>query len=352
MSIYSNLIARGYTKADILKAAKQSAGPRQFNLAVADTPDGELLVGLSYRCDYRAEEEWGIRDIRKALGIENDQWLIARDRRNHIGHFADAASLIISVDPLSTDGILWGSDVATQMGSNVARGSVARGESRFAEYYDQYFIETLSSAHRFPTSGYSLKWKKIPELKEIAKELGLVKLPTKKTDLIARILQSDAYRASAETPDIWPGWFHDGTALILKADCGIVAETLNLLYEASLAGTLALGGGEMIFGTGLSFYDGADVGPRLQQERTDMILWRAEQAKALEPVMVELENRGYNMIRIGKAQIQELEDGTEVIRYWLNGNINQYSRNVYGWYSLEELLSEKFLDDAKEKVSS
>ena len=80
MSLYSMLLKIGHTHESIMNAAAQfsRSGTRSMGLVVVSQPVGvggitDPLVGVGYRLDYRAEEEWGSESLVKAL-CDEPRW--------------------------------------------------------------------------------------------------------------------------------------------------------------------------------------------------------------------------------------------------------------------------------------
>lgn len=172
----------------------------------------------------------------------------------------------------------WGHNIETSQGIKRATGTLDL-DSKFKgkgysllEYYDEYYRYAVTDVQKIPDNLQPNEWLKIAELKEIAVKAGIHgKLPTRKDNLIEFIKNAPEFIALAQEPDVWPGWFHNGEVLVLRADRGIVADILNILYEVSQEGMLACGGGTGPFGTAATFYDARDVGPLLLKERLEKI---------------------------------------------------------------------------------
>jgi hypothetical protein len=348
MTIYEELLGYGWTDEQIRKAADTHNSTRDFTLAVMDTPDGTPIVGISYQCDYRAEEEWGIKDLATAINGNKKQ-------ANHVGTFTGLHALAIATQPIE-DLTTWSADIFP-LGDLTTRWPVQRGEA-----YSSYFRDNYAYAQGLPSSS-NLRWKKMPELRELAKTHGVTPIPRKKDDLIEKLVTSDEYSRSAEYPDRWPGWFHNGDVLILRAESGVVADVLDLLYEAGKKNALAIGGGHAAFSSGIGVYDSRDVGKKLKKQRKLEKKWYDRQMKNLEPVAAELKKRGHDWYFLGKPKdgFKDLVDysvegnrrtvNSEDVYYWLNGHGRGpgYTSQPSGWYTLKELLAEKFVDDVNAK---
>jgi len=334
MSIYSKLLDLGYTDADITSAAEQwqkESGPRRFGLVMLDQADGDPVVGVSYMNDYRAEEEWGVTDLRKALHGE-DKWNQKQvcGAENHIGRFSGGHSLILT-------------KLAYRDLDAVLPTQVEAGDYGFMQPgYDSWYRSSIASARGLPSAWLPWAWKTVVQLRAIAVAAGVDKPARTKDALIAQIQFTEV----PETPDIWPGWFHFGNVLILKAERGIMADVLDLLYRAGRApkkggGSLALGsGGFGPFSSGMSLFDSADLGAVYLKERAATEKWTKQQEKALEPVAKELKADGFGYYFLGNPTEQK-----GAVKYWLNSHgLKQLGgKQAFGWYTLEELRNKAFL---------
>lgn len=354
VSIYEELLKLGYTDSDIREAGSGYTPARGFNLAVADTPDGTPIVGVTYACDFRYEEEAGGADIREAFGVDSKKhgYAMSHAGAGHFGVFGDlpegAASLILSVRPIARVQS-WGHDIGREPNAvvsdrerwlnAVAHGSLDRDPKNngWGEYYDNHYANSLGSIQSLPEIR---QWWTIPEIKAAAVKMGIPgPFPRKKAELVDYVTNHPVRLTAGSDSNDWPGWFHYGDVLVLRADRGIVADTLKLLVRAAENETLAFGGGAQIFGSGMSLYDGMDVGPVLEQERREAAAWYDAEMKKLEPVKEELKRRGFGWYALGNPHLRE--DGQT--QYWLNGHGNP---QPFGWYTREELLAERFVADA------
>lgn len=364
MTIYANLLKMGYTDEQIREAASTSTKTRSFTIAVSDTPDGYPLVGITYQCDYRAEEEWGIKELREALcGVDPWEPFINKGKGRYFTQFSDVpgSSLILSVEPIEQLP-KWGEDILPDDASERAwKRRVASGED-YKDHWDGSgkYIREMGSAR------INARWNTLVELQEYARKIGVEKPARNKQAVVAQI---DAADMPGE-PNLWPGWFHNGKVLILRADNGIVADVLNLLHVAALERTLAFGsGGYGVFSSGIGLYDAADVGPKTHKEWSDTRKWNIKQMKKLKPVRQELERKGHAFYFLGnptngfKSKVNYSGDGHEEtnpkdVYYWLNGASNWRDSNApkypqaYGWYTIEELKAEVFMYDAINKEAA
>lgn len=351
MTIYRDLLALGYSDAFIRKVAiKKETRSCELGIFIQDTPDGEPLVGLYYQIDYRSEEEEGIRSLPLSLGISGRQWLMDPPKKNHIAKFRDIPSLIIAWTPLDQRLYTWGKDI-TSSGYSVARGSLDGEYRKINQCYDSYFSYGIRSSQGLPED-YALLYMSIPEMKELARKLGIIKLPRNKADIIKYIESSPAYTLKARRPDSWPAWFHYGKTLVLRADNGIVADVLNLVYASSHLGTTAMEQGKKEFIRGMLIYDGEDVGPLLEEKRNNIIEWITQAFADLYPVSKELKLKYPSYSILGDPEpIGEGidEKGNIKAKYFINVRLTSRLMQVTGYHTKEELKAEKFLEDLIDK---
>jgi hypothetical protein len=336
---FERLLALGWTEQQI-RTASGTPSAREFTVAVVDTPDDFPIVGIAYGCDYRSEEEAGSTDLyRKIRGDDPNLWKMRFGSGVHIRKFAGLHALALSVHELAADPV-WGQDIRILTGTGPWNIAAQAGGRWYDDCYDSHFAYGLHYVHGLP--GQRLQYRSVTELRHLAKTFGIRPLPTKKDLLVDAIQSSPAYAASAASPNKWPGWFHNGTTLVLRADRGIVADVLDLLFEASERGTFAVGGagGSNPFGSGMAFYDALDVGPKLERERFETAVWTARWNKKLETVKAELKSRGHGWYALdGPSEI----GGT--VKFWLNGH-SRGGKQPFGWFTLEELLAEKFITES------
>lgn len=313
MTVYEALIALGYSEQEIREAANIHAGTRTISLALKETPDEFPIVGLSYVCDYRYEEEEGIYKLAAVLNDTPEQWK----------HFASTANgfVYFATSPLPDEHFKHQIVMAQEY------------HTRMLPYVQE------SDAQRLAHST-------VAEMKAFAAErsISLTGL-TKKVDIFQAIIAA----SPNQYPSVWPAWFHFGNFLGFKAE-GIVGDTLNLLLKAAQRNTLGVSNSSMVFASGLGLYDTRDIGPKLTQQRAEERAVYEAAMKALEPVAAELTARGYRWYALGRPTVIRPKDAeTMETRYWLNGHYVNGLGQPYGWYSLDELLAEKFITDMKRK---
>lgn len=282
-TVYEKLVALGRSPEEIKKAINVFPDScRTFTVVGQETPDGYPLIGLSYFCDYRSEEEYGQRSLYKALGIKAGKWQMDAEKKNLVTRFKGIPSLIILAEeddgPFGIEEQTWGLDIRDVHGVNYAYGFEGRYNPKtrmgydLRSCYDWSYRYALGSVQEIPSQGPDsfnpTEWMKKDQIVAIAKRLDIIgKLPTRKYNLINFIQDSPEFAAKAQSPNTWPAWFHSGKALVMRADRGIVADLLDILFEASQEGALACGGGTGVFNRAATFYDARDVGPLLREQR-------------------------------------------------------------------------------------
>ena len=326
--------------------------PRQAtSVVLCSRPGGgsDPIVGLSYLCDFKAEEEWGVGDL--------------------------SAAFAMSANPNSVTALLWESSRAR----SAARGESSRRtrfshpagttQSDLVEVLDDMVIfhtrpvtyapSRESSIERarthFASSGsyvrgelhntWAVREGRKSEIIEILAERG-VEANMRMTLPVLRSMVADL--DEVENPDSQPGWFQTGEALILRRSFDLHGDVLDHLVQAARDGFLQVGSaGQSAFGSGLVMLDSRD----LDESDVDAIIasndWYQDRMDDLDPVMKTLRERGHSWFFLGKPSALDTGDGRKVVRYWLNGSKSPGVRNQpYGWYTIEELLAEKFVADA------
>lgn len=304
---------------------------RTFTIGAAASDDGWPIVGLSYRCDYRAEEEYGVSDLRKAMcGTDPRRFQVLPENTDHATVFSDVNAVAFSTRPLPQNP-KWG-DVLLEWSD---------------QDYAGHWSRSVAFARGLPDP-WALSRKKTAELRSHGKALGISPLPRRKDDLIAAIVAHPENVKAADSPDCWPGWFHYGNLLVLRADDGITAEAVAAIADAVRNGTVGFSPVSGPFSTGLLITDMTDLGPKTWERLHDQWDWHDARMAELAPVEAELRAKGHRFYFLGKPREGgwRTADGQEdtAVRYWLNGSGDPQPS---GWYTLDELRSEKFAEDAR-----
>lgn len=294
-----------------LEAQPNEDWPRASTVAWFETPDGDPVVGLTYTCDFRAEEEYGIRDLVKAITGDNERnFHMTEDGARHVGWFNDVNGLILSVRPLAKQEFSWGEQL---------RESDAWQDDNERPVYAKEFAHRVGYVQQIEPKVD--RWMTIAELKEVATTLGLSKLPRKKDDLYAVVAEACRAQGKVENPNSWPTWFEDGKTMVFRADGDEpAAKVLRRLVKAAQDGYLAIGNGSNNpYSRGLMFFDARDETDGLHQQVAEQFAWYDEQMAKLQPYLDELAMHGYVWYFAGNPRVLDRGDGEKKLRFWLNG---------------------------------
>lgn len=328
---------------DTLQAAREDDSmPGCFTLAWTDNGAGDPLVGVAWMTNYKAEEEFAARDLLSGLtGPNIRNFTLTTQARNQVAVIEDiddtngeAIALVLSVTP----------DTFSAEADRVARTSWGQSWGRWASFdrpasYPEEFKTRLTHAQGLP---WDLSWKPVSQLRDMAKEVGVRPLPSRKQQLVEAIVSSPAFAESAQRPHTWPAVMDQWKTLVLRADHGPVALVLKRLAEAADAGRLGIGSGSGPFCTGVFLYDTADEHPELVAKReSDLDYYEAQMAK-VSHVEAALKERGYTVYFLGnpcrinpRGRFEEPQDV-----FWLNAYHGRTS--VAGYYTLDELTTAQF----------
>lgn len=311
MTIYSELLRFGYTDDQIKEAVNRHLDTRCFGLSYNETPDGWPIIGVKYQCDFRSEEETGVGAMAKNFAEKGDQTKICFDTPE--GGFVFVASDYVY-------------DVNREILAGRAYWQSQLGYAQGGETLNTYRMT-------------------VKELKEWARDNNLsLKGLTKRDQIEPRVRLHSVKHSEKSKPNQWPGWFHNGNVMYLKAE-GIVYDVLRLIWMAGGTGDIGVLNGSSGFGSGFGFFDKADIGPKLQAEIDQADKDYKEAMKALEPVKKELEAKGHRFYFLGKPQQFE----GQPVKYWMNGTKTAMTHNYqpFGWYTLEDLKNETFVEDSR-----
>lgn len=300
--------------------------PRFFGIDILEQPDGDPIIGIGYQCDFKAEEEWGISDLRKAFTTDNQRrFHMTKASKANVAVFTDVNGLVLSTSPVSETSPKWGHEFGY-------------GRTGKPDYVGHFQIGTTDV-----TGYYGLHSYQVTELRQMAKEEGVKPLPTRKDDLIHAIL---AKRFEGVERSTWPGWFQSGRDLVLRADNGLTAVVLTAVAAAAKSGHLAIGNGGGVFGSGIFLYDSRDETKQLKKEREARFDWYDARMAELEPVAKKVsEDIGYYFL--GRPSEHKDDNGNPVAKYWLNSHSTRKAhdgRQIFGWFSLAELDDGSYID--------
>lgn len=285
---------------------------RCWRPGVWDTPDGPV-VGAAYRCDYRAEEEYGVGDLRRALRGEDprnvDPLPAAADL---VRAFSDVCGVVVATRPLP-ETVEWGD----------GRLGYSRGD------HAAHFDHSLPYAQGADTS---LGWKSMAELRSLAAADDLPR-PWARTK--AALATQLAVHRGVENPDQWPGWFYDGRHLVLRADHGIAAEVMEHLSAAARRNTLTLAPDSGPFHTGVFLCDASNIGAATRAELVKRWDTHDAQMATIDGVPEALRAGGVRVWFLGNPWV----DPERGLVFFINCSPPQ-GKQVSGWFTGAELTVE------------
>lgn len=382
VSTYQYLLNKGYTDEQIRSVAvgPRDLSTRTWGISVGDAEsdtlgfDGKPLVGIVYRCDYKAEEEAGGGKLRKVFGVPRLEAQMDKSARgkNLVRQFMsgggiEAGEVALGVGVESLSPLNWGEDVTAEPARAGGWASTLSYRDYDSEWesYKRIGGRDLKGQRKW----IALERHTVAELNAIAEAEGVEKKASseRKAAFVARL-----ERLRTQDVKVFPGWFQSGKVLILRAGGGpdgtlaerIAQDVLWRLRYAYEAGTLGFGSAlSGPFSTGLSLFDAHDLRAETVAAWRAHKRWVEEQERLLEPVAEELRKRGHKWFALGnpssgfKSLVGKGNVDENTVFYWLNGESyplvggsRRYAQ-PYGWYTLEELLAEKFVTDLEEKES-
>lgn len=344
MSIYDSFKARLAAE----PISKGRTDTRKAELTLADNGDGGSILGIVYSCDFRSEEETGAGEMAKIFTRTADaDSFLAKEYLLQDGNSGPIQGLtqaeLVSVDEelivFQAKPRIYDIEREHQSALSYLRQAAQWERDRSSsKYWRSTATELKALAKSRGIKGYSKL--KLAELERLHLDYDYNELH--KDDAFAEITSQ-------------PGWFHNGSILAFERKDTLFTEVLLKLVEAAKAGYLVVGGGGVNpFGSGFSLFDSRDFTPALEAQISASNLWYREQMALLKPV-AEIVKEGPMKNRWGSSYYflgrPTAMDG--VVRYWLNGNSvelpNGRSSQPFGYYSLDELLAEKYMDDLRVK---
>ena len=343
MSIYAAL-------KDHLPEDNPRASSRQATIILGENGDpdkNEPLLGIAYQCDFRSEEETGAGDMRDLFTKASPDSFIAQERAK-----TDAFSDInpsfrrgpfLPEGTTQTDLVYQDDQVvafAAQTHLYDPEEEIKEGKA-FIRSHEAY----ARGLPRMPRSFYRASR---DELRTMAKERGIKGYSKMNRDALATTIHHHDHADLPET-NVHPGWFHFGRLLILPRTDDVFGAVLDRLADAAKAGTLSVGDGGGLFGSGFSFFDERDLSDAAKADIARANTEYIEDMETLRPIAETVRDaRGY--IFLGNPRRDK--DGTA--RYWLNGNTTTLPsgrrHQPFGWYTAQELLDEKYVQDAEIKA--
>ena len=307
--------------------------PSSFAPGIYIGGDQSIIVGLAYRTDYRAEEEYGARDLRTFVTSDNPrQFQMQKEARDAMTVFTNVNGIVFHItrhDKVPATAKwgepLWDFD-----------------DGRYAQDWEQ----SRRWVRGYPSYSY-FNGRLVADLRQEAKSLGITPLPTRRGGLESAISE----RLGPTRPDVWPAWFKDGKHLVLRADDGVAAKIISKLIEAAELGTLGIGDGSGPFSTGMFFYDTRDETLALRQRREHDFDWYDEHIARVKPVVEALKPQSIQF-RLDSPRLDE--DGE--IRYYLSRSFaipHKYREydNEYGLFTLAELFEKAGLPTPAEEIN-
>lgn len=308
-------------------AGQRRAGTQQIVPGLTVCPDGELIVGICYRTDFDATQEYGLGELAQVLTSKDPRrFQMVPTAATHVAVFDDVNGFALSKRPLPAT-LAWGDPLP---------GWYDSGE------YVSWWNNQLAWAREYDE--LPLRRMKVADIRAELAAAGITPLPRLRGEL------EEAWRAwKAATADeqiAWPAYFGAGETLVFRADTGPTAKVVAALTEAAKAGTLGVGSASSPFSTGMFFYDTRDETDALVTQREAAFDEYDSRMADLAPVEAELKARGHRFYFLGNPSELDTDDGDVKIRYFLNGSGDPQPS---GWYTLDELLAEKFVTDAAER---
>jgi len=322
---------------------------RALSVAFFETPDGDPVVGITYLCDHRAEEEWGVGNLAKALtGDDPRAFQMSRQAFRHIAFFSDRNGLILSTEPLPKQEYAWGEPVG--------QPEWMRGDAESYTDYARHFEQSLPWVQGI--NDHVNYWMTSAELREVGRKLGVEKLPRKKSELYDAVAAAARAKGEPKRPDSWPAWFHNGKQMILRADSGPAARVLARVARAAREGFLGVGNGSSNpFSQGLLFFDVRDETEGLRKAIKERHDWHDAQMKKLAPAERELKRLGYRWYFLGRPREVAWQGEEKALRFWVNGlqlgdpwrretpiqadeeeqKLMRQARDLSGWFTIPEL---------------
>lgn len=302
-TVIHQLYREGITDDDLKKVMELKLNNREAGIGYLSTSEGsDMIVGVTYTGDYRAEEEWGLAHISKSLAEgtfkKDDVRFFEKDGKGYL-LIKGERSYNFEED---------------------AKNSLKTADDRFSNYVD----------YDERNKRFSLERKSIAQLRSEFK--GKIKpLPTKKSDLINAVLDLERPKDFIKHPQ---GEFHLGNALAIVSDNPAMIATMRHAKDAHDNGSLRVGNSSNPFSNGVVFYDERDI------SRDDKInLIKSEEAtKAAVDYISETEKklkengRVYaNSPRVG-PELKDVRDS----KYWLNYSPKNH-KQIFGWFNKEDL---------------
>lgn len=319
--------------------AYRNSLPKTARLVEVENKGGQPVVGLTYRTDYRYEEENGIGEIRNAFmetmnasdffAVEHrlmpeyktSPQLSGKRQVELVKVYDDVVAFCITAEPWDLDNEIKEArkDFSTRFPS--------RSNMKFSEYS-------------------ALKWgSKKNAMDEAARRKIVGRSKMTKDQLIKAIVATE--------PDstLRSGSLHFGNALVIERTDDQFGEFLDYLVAAAENGTLYVGNASGPFHSGITLLDARDVSDESKDEIADMNAFYRQAMEDLTPVVEEMRERGHFAYALGNPS--KFKEGET--RYFLNSTHidlgEGFGRHqVYGWFTLAELSNGEYIEAMRDKL--
>lgn len=302
-TVIHQLYREGITDDDLKKVMELKLNSREAGIGYLSSSEGsDMIVGVTYTGDHRAEEEYGLTYISKSLKEgtfkKDDVRFFEKDGKGYL---------------------LIKGERAYDFEESAER-SLKTADTRFSKYanYDER------------SKLYFLDRKSVAQLRSEFK--GKIKpLPTKKNDLINAVLDLDRPKDFIKHPQ---GEFHSGRALAIVSDNPAMIATMRHAKEAHDNGSLRVGSSSNPSSNGVVFYDERDIS---REDKINLI--KSEEAtKVAVDYFSETEKKLKENGRVYAAfpnvgpELKDVRDS----KYWLNYSSKNH-KLIFGWFNKEEL---------------
>lgn len=298
-TVYRQLLAQGFTPASIEAEAEDFVDTRRIAIVmVAQDGSDDPVIGVQYGGDFRAEEEWGIPEISKAL--RDGDWKRRLFTGNVEGHFY----LGLHAD----------------QGVNHWRGQ-EHIDTRTAEALRRARLEAEWKA-KSVTRGKTAQQLRTG-LRDAGVEGPLPRTKVELEDMYRRIVGKVPERVSV-------GEFHYGDTLIMLPAAPVLEATLRILADAGKH--LRMGGSSSPFDRGAVLFDDRDLtGETVEAMRAREDYLRRMNRKA-EPIRKALAEKGF----VYALTPGRRENGEDL--FFLNYSPHDRRfKQQSGWFTLAQL---------------
>lgn len=268
-----------------------------------------------------------LEQLRAALvGKDPRQVRVSKRSLEHrVAVFSDVNGIVLSERFLPSREFAWGDSLAEEGAYHLAD---------YQQHFKRHLVTVQGGA------SWELARSSMAELRSMATRYeGGQGLRSKKA-----LVDFLVAKGHVTDPEIWPAYYGAGR-LVLRADGpGLAATIIARLREAIDAGTLGVANNYLHLSASLFLFDARDESTALVAERVAHYDWIDARMAELAPVDAELRRRGWSWFALGRPVLGQ--DGQ--VTYHLNGDRSPRTGNVqpFGSYTLDELLAEKFVDDA------